>query len=391
MRLNVAYNWDWELLEKLSSQTEAIESFYGRARSSVLPGSRAATSLKETTQAETERHIEAIRKKGFKFSYLLNASPLADEFGSDKEEIIRQIEWIGGIADSIVVTSPYVAKLCELYAPKLEINSSILAHIDNPLKARRWAELGVKKIIPDWNVLRDFRTLEKIVGVLKPWNTQLEVLVNDPCMLYCPYVLCHDLAMAKGSMTAVYEHYWTFKCCYDYVRNPSEVLKSLFIRPEDLHYYEDIGIENFKIADRNRSTEFIVNAVNAYLNRNYPGNLAEILSIFSALGPHCAIPADQTLDKAEEFVAINIATPAERDYFWKNQLRPLMGLYIENQSLNGFLDFFVAEQPNCAESCGDCGYCEKWAEQVVSFNDPEITTRKLTEVFEKIHGENTEK
>ena len=59
-------------------------------------------------------------------------------------------------------------------------------------------------------------------------------------------------------------------CTYRKVSNPKAILTSEWIRPEDIHYYEELaeetGNKNFslKLVDRTRSTEFIGNVIKAY-------------------------------------------------------------------------------------------------------------------------------
>ena len=65
---------------------------------------------------------------------------------------------------------------------------------------------------------------------------------------------------------------------------------SRWIRPEDLHVYEALGVKEFKIIDRSRSTAWLLRATKAYASRRYDGNLLDILSL-EMLGDPCGFHA----------------------------------------------------------------------------------------------------
>jgi len=60
-------------------------------------------------------------------------------------------------------------------------------------------------------------------------------------------------------------------------RIPEEIIKSPWIRLEDCSAYENIGISHFKIFGRTKPTEWIFRCAEAYSNREYKGNLLDLL------------------------------------------------------------------------------------------------------------------
>jgi hypothetical protein len=66
-------------------------------------------------------------------------------------------------------------------------------------------------------------------------------------------------------------------CVFTVSKHPHKVFSSPFIRPEDLHRYEDIT-NIFKLSTRNFETERIEKTLKAYIAREYDGNLVEILN-----------------------------------------------------------------------------------------------------------------
>jgi len=60
---------------------------------------------------------------------------------------------------------------------------------------------------------------------------------------------------------------------------PAELIKSRWIRPEDVSDYEVMGIDCLKIIERFRGTESLIKIVNAYEQKSFKGNLVELLSL----------------------------------------------------------------------------------------------------------------
>lgn len=76
----------------------------------------------------------------------------------------------------------------------------------------------------------------------------------------CPLVTLHANYNAHASQKNHLNDnfsfdYYLFSCAEKLLSNPVEILKSAFIRPEDLHYYEEAGVDNIKLVERIMTTE----------------------------------------------------------------------------------------------------------------------------------------
>ncbi len=153
-------------------------------------------------------------------------------------------------------------------------------------------------------------------------------------------------------------------------------IRSDWIRPEDLHYYEEIGIDYLKIVDRTKFSDTISLATDAYTNRSYNGNLADLIPTYSKepfakkkkffLGPDFILRP----------FAINVARESLK-------IKPgRIEVYIDNRKLDGFLEFFI--QGKCKQACNECNYCSNVAKQVVKIDDGyrEKTLNKLKIILE---------
>lgn len=148
-----------------------------------------------------------------------------------------------------------------------------------------------------------------------------------------------------------------------------------WIRPEDLHYYEEIGINRFKIAGRNKKTEWLVNVVKAYSERKYEGNLLDILS----------------------YVQGRATTSALRKISASDNYEILMKVYMDNGKFpTNWLNYFKYNK--CEErSCEECKYCDMIEERVITIDGkPPTQLNNIKPPIDLIprfryHGENNQK
>jgi predicted nucleic-acid-binding Zn-ribbon protein len=112
-------------------------------------------------------------------------------------------------------------------------------------------------------------------------------------------------------------------------------MKLNWIRPEDVHYYSETGINYFKL--QGRTNVFDGNpakAVMHYMNESYDGDLISLLELFSDSKP-------LSLAQAK----------------------------IDNRKLDGFFKKFFDNPGFCTKVCSECGYCAIFSEASISSID----------------------
>jgi len=255
------------------------------------------------------------------------------------------------------------------------------AYVDTLEKFKRWEDLGADTIILSPHINRNFDLLKKIAEYKK---CEVEVIANLSCLYQCPYSFYHSVLETHASQKAhkskgFVVDYCILNCSYIKAKNPMEIIRSPWIRPEDLHYYQDIGIDRCKLTDRTRTTDKIVSVVEAYTNRNYEGNLIDILLTFQGKG-RIELNAFRKMKYFLHPLFVNV--------FRLKKMENLLydfKVYIDNRKLDGFLEYFLRQ--NCfLTSCKDCGYCEKIAKEVVVI-EPDSrfkTVNKLEEAKNEI-------
>jgi collagenase-like PrtC family protease len=353
MQLLVPTNWDPDLILPLS-KLEANVQLYGVLPTSMIGSGGTGPDNVSMVANQVEEYIEEAHSAGLKFDYLLNA-PSMSNMEWDEEthrELLIHLNWIASIgADSVTVTIPYLVELIKRQFPQLQVRVSTIAHVNSVARAKLFESLGADSITLDINVNRSFGALKAIRNTV---SCELTVLMNNLCLYQCPYEYYHHDGLGHASqnynpLKGSYVDYCVLRCTLDRLREVSQVIKCRWVRPEDIHIYEDIGVDMFKISGRAMPTEKILRAATAYSSRHYQGNLYDILNVITPR------PG-----------SVNSTLPGEQS----NGVRVPPRFYIDNQALDGFVEFF--KKQDCSSGCSHCGYCQRIADRVIQFDRDEV-------------------
>lgn len=364
MRYSIAANWDLGLLERLKGTS--VESLYGQMWSDPLGGGRMAMFIPKVGKKEVTSFISDARKKGFSFNYLINATCFDNLEFTKKgyQKITKHLEWISSTGTNMVtVTLPFLLEMIRKEFPHLKVCVSSFARVQNVHFARYWEEMGADRIILPEAIGRDFQMLRLIRESV---DCELELIANHCCLFQCPLDLHHRNMVSHGSQEdhpcgGFAPDYCKLACQRLKILQPAELIKARWIRPEDVPDYEAIGIDCLKLVERFRGTESLIQIVNAYEKKSYPGNLVELLTLpqqGAFLTPHLEVIQRTDLiepEKMEEVMAVLREPFPEK-------------VYIDNSKLNGFLDYF--KKIDCFHmDCDRCGYCESTASQAISIDE----------------------
>lgn len=227
--------------------------------------------------------------------------------------------------DAVTVAEPYLVELLRDYPMRIVV--SCLAYIDAPQRAKFFEELGADVITVDTNINRHFDLLR---GIVKAVSCDVRVIVNEGCLYKCPFRFSHyNLA---SHLSSLYQpraplfapDFYFDKCIAIRLRDPSQIMKSGWIRPEDIQAYEAIGIKDFKLSGRTKTVNWIIECMRVYARRSFHGNLLDILDC-------------------------------------PQMLRYLVS--IENDQLERSIDQWQA----CTKVCHACGYCERLTKEAVRY------------------------
>jgi len=365
LKLSVPHNWRNDLLDTLD--LGAVEEFYGKLESDILGGGRASNSCPGVSRRIVKREIGRIHSKGRSFNYLFNGTCVDNQETSREfiREFAKQLQWLQDIsADSVTVSLPFIFEFIKKNFPGFKLSVSANAYVDNEEKARFWEGLGADKITLDaFTLNRDLKRIEKIRKAVK---CRLQVIANNGCLSECPFAFCHGLAAAHASQKGHISKgflidFYKLVCVGARVKDPARYLMCDWIRPEDVHLYEDLGIDSIKLVTRGLPTGIMNAIVQAYSRRQYQGNLLDL--VFSH-------PKQVNFNKfALLYVLKYFFHPQRVNIFrllkFKVMARDLRDIvYIDNQKLDGFLHSLQGKE--CDKiSCSDCGWCAKKAREAV--------------------------
>jgi len=353
MKLLVPTNWDPDLILPLS-KLEADVQLYGVLPTSMIGSGGSGPDNVRMVENQAEEYIEQAHSAGLKFDYLLNAPSMSNMEWDENthQELLMHLDWISSVgADSVTVTIPYLIELIKRQFPHLKIRVSTIAHVNSVARAKSVESLGADSITLDINVNRDFTLLK---AIRKAVSCELTVLMNNLCLYQCPYEYYHHdglghASQSYNSLSGYYVDYCVIRCSLDRLCDISQIIKCRWVRPEDIHVYEEIGMDMFKISGRSMSAERILQAATAYSSRHYQGNLYDILNIITP-----------------KIGFINSALPGVQN----NVIEPPPKFYIDNQALEGFMDFFGKQ--DCLSGCSQCNYCQRIANKVIQFDRDEV-------------------
>lgn len=363
MKFSVGTNWDPGLIEGLARHEE-VEDVYAKLAVDLVGGGRPAYVIPKIDRRQAAEHIDACHARGIQFTYLLNASCVSGrEFDRPWRrrfaELLDDLVSMG--VDRVTVALPYLVSVVKATHPDMLINVSSFAQVNSVERARRFASLGVDEITVDFlSIQRDFKLLSAMARAV---DVRFQVLGNHTCLHHCPSRMHHaNLSSHASQPDHEFERatldYCVLNCLNTKLSDPVEIIKSQWIRPEDLHLYEEIGIRKVKLVDRARSTDWILKVVDAYANRRTPGdNLMDILNaVGSGTLPYADFKYFLKADAADETLASTVGVLASNPF-----------LFVDNRALDGFLE--RVKEVDCTRTdCDVCGVCADVAARAVRTN-----------------------
>jgi len=365
LKLAVPHNWQPDLLDALD--LGEVDEFYGKLESDILGGGRASNSCPKATRKAVKQGIDRIHKSGRTFNYLFNGTCAGNQETSRQfiREFAKQLQWLRDLqVDSVTVSLPFIFEFIKKNFPGIKLSVSANAYVDNEEKARFWEGLGADRITLDaFTLNRDFKRIAKIRKAVK---CRLQVIANNGCLCECPFAACHGLAAAhaseKGHISKGFlVDFYKLMCVYTRVKEPARYLRCDWIRPEDVHLYEGLGIDSLKLVTRGLPTGILAKIVHAYSRRRYQGNLLDL--VFSH-------PKQVNYNKFSLLYVLKyFFHPLRINIFKLKQFKAMADglkdlVYIDNRKLDGFL--LSLQDKDCHKTpCAECGWCAQKARETV--------------------------
>jgi len=236
-----------------------------------------------SAQCRLEEDLRRLRAMGVKLDLWLNANcygarAVSQSLENEVCSVLDRLGEIAGGADTVTTASLAVARTVKRRHPGLEVRASVNMRIGT-IEAMRC----VSGLFDSFHFQRDVQRDIAYVREVKAWcdahSKELYVLANSGCLRCCPGQTFHDNMVAHDAEIDERKNIpdWTPHVCwnlYEERENWPAFLQSTWVRPEDLHHYED-HFPVVKLATRMHSHPRLV--IDAYVSRKHEGNLLDLM------------------------------------------------------------------------------------------------------------------
>lgn len=318
------------LNRKYEGHGRIIETYGQITSGEIISSGRKSQILPKIDLGTLQEYVSFSKDNNIDFNYVLNPSCLGNfEFTNEGiktiQEFLFQLDNIG--VRSVTSASPAIMEIIKNTGLGFGIKASAICEISSPMKAAFYKEMGVERIVSEPDITRDFRTLKAITD---SFGEGVEIIINSVCFKYCVFkMFCynHEAHCSADNNNESIQDYFFNRCEKRKAQNKENGVKLNWIRPEDLKYYRQIGITNFKLAGRqNVSLGDPLKTIEGYLKEDFDGNLYDFLHLFSN---------------------------------YSMNYHP----YIDNKKLDGYVSKFFNDPLFCQQKCDTCNYCKKYAEK----------------------------
>ncbi len=287
-----------------------------------------------SAQSRMEEELRAIKAMGIKLDLLFNgncygAYAISEKLANTVISVIEHLESTVGGVEIITTASPAIAHTVKKNFPGIEVRASVNMKIGS-VKAMAY----LSDLFDSFHVQREYNRDLKHLKALKEWadenGKKLILLANSGCFAHCSGQTFHDNLVAHESEVCEISNLKDFTpyVCWRALKNKDNwpmLLQNTWIRPEDLHHYEDL-FDTVKLATRMHSLPGLV--IDAYCRRCFIGNTLDLFEpgFGRAIAP---------------YIIDNSAFP--KDWF--------------------------TQTSGCDKMCHNCGYCKKVFDQVLVNTD----------------------
>lgn len=321
---------------------DKIKSAYGASRNSIVGQARFSKKIPPINFPELKNYISKIHELKIRFHYTLNSpwSSFKERKTEYRTKIIDDLQTLVDIGvDAFIVANPYLISFIKNNLPDVEIIASINFQTVTAFKFLSLLDLGCKSVVLDRPINRNIAFLRK----LQKYADNYSLIVNSTCLFDCPLQQYHANEsgyFSSNNIEDIVDSNFCFNyCSYVMSEKPHYMLKSTWIRPEDITKYEEIGVRNFKIQGRTLEPDVLLRSIKAYLERKTPDN--NLLYIFPDI----------------------TKTYQLYDIFKNSEIDKLK-----------FIDYFFNNEINCLNECLTCKHCKN------TFDALKLADRHRTQV-----------
>jgi hypothetical protein len=352
-------------------------SIVGEPGGRTIPHSSQLPSQHIPNAHKLAQFVDKLKKAGISFNLMMNSSCYSNRLFSDegKEWIKRELQMITSLGIEWITVSNYnLARRISSLAPNIKIIISVMNNIIDidAIAFTQKQDFNFTGLVIGKGILKQIRKLKLLLSFLRTQKLKGIVMAND----FCPSSNCPERMSDHNNTCAHYysntEDYVSpsIHCRKMPMMEPAHFLQAPIINPKDIRFYENIGVQFFKLTDRVMPDQTLINICDAYFNRQYDGNLFDLFTYTSYLGES---PRSPRRLSDEEIIEIYLggykSFKAHRTYF-------VCQPFADARTLSGqgkFFEFF--EKEKCTMECGSrtmgipgCYYCEDQSKKILRYD-----------------------
>jgi len=227
------------------------------------------------------KELQEIKALGIKLDLLFNANCYGEDAMSEAMQgkicsIIDYLDSYGVCPEIITTTSPAVAFMVKNNYPDIELKASVNMKISTVKGMQYVAHLFDSYCVAK-ECNRDISQLKEMKKWAEENGKKITILANSGCMRDCSGQIFHDNMVAHEDKISKQKNInFMPYMCWNYLKdknNLHSVLQNTWIRPEDIHNYDDLA-DCIKLATRAHQLPGMV--IGAYARRMYSGNLLDL-------------------------------------------------------------------------------------------------------------------
>ncbi|MGI6537194.1 MAG: hypothetical protein ACOX22_02400 [Caldicoprobacterales bacterium] len=233
-------------------------------------------------QERLEEELKILRRNGIKLDLLLNANcfgkhAMSQYLSNNICSILEHLGYAVGGVDIVTTASPMIAHTVKKYFPDIEVRASVNMRIGT-IKGIQYAAGLFDSFYIQREYNRDFERIKELKYWSEKNGKKMLMLANSGCMNFCSGQTFHDNMVAHEAEIGETLNISGFNpyMCWNYLKDPQNwvsVLQNSWVRPEDLHNYEEY-FDVVKLATRMHSLPGMV--IQSYVKGEYFGNLLDL-------------------------------------------------------------------------------------------------------------------
>lgn len=289
-----------------------VREVYGTLKFAHFGGGRHDSVLPDCPREAFAAYVRAAADRDIEFNYLLNASCMSGEelTAAGQRRLGSWLDFLFecGVRRVTVALPPLVDFILRRHSG-FRVYVSVIAGIDSATRLRRFlGERRVAGIYLHETLHRNLPALEAVCRDCRAREIEVGMIVNTLCDADCPWRHFHyDLvAHAMPGEHFPYLGYYGTECKLRRLRDPKQVLRLPWVRPDDIPRYLEAGVTRFKLGGRDlvKFGADFPRTVAEYNRCPFKGNLSDLFFCYAQVERRGLYHLDNTPQLSEYLDAV---------------------------------------------------------------------------------------